>query len=165
MPNVETGHRVDIEQAVQAAVANMLEDPDGREVETERDDLLAVIYCWRDEALADARRARRPDAADRHGPACSLRDTDEMPSERRCTCGADVAYGPDRRVFMDEVEKLREVAQRAAWEAAAKAPIRNRNEAAFVAHLLSDMDVLRPAVDAALDVVLQPGREAGDGRG
>jgi len=42
-------HRIDIERAVEAAIEALLEDPDGRDIETERDDLLDVIYAWRDE--------------------------------------------------------------------------------------------------------------------
>jgi hypothetical protein len=42
-------HRIDIEQAVEEAVINMLDDPAGRDWVTERDDLLSVIYAWQEE--------------------------------------------------------------------------------------------------------------------
>lgn len=54
-------HRIDIEAAVAYACDGMLNDPDGRDVETERDDLLAVIYGWQQEIATDERRAQRHD--------------------------------------------------------------------------------------------------------
>jgi hypothetical protein len=52
-----TPHRINIEHAVEELVDRMLADPDGRDVETERDDLLAVIYGWQQEIATDGRRA------------------------------------------------------------------------------------------------------------
>lgn len=66
-------HRINIEEAVEQAVAAMLEDPDGRDVETERDDLLAVIYGWHQEQIMDVLRAaaqpRTPGAEHKDGQA------------------------------------------------------------------------------------------------
>lgn len=45
-------HRIDIAAAVQETVDNMLNDSEGRDVQTETDDLLAVIYAWREEGSA-----------------------------------------------------------------------------------------------------------------
>lgn len=42
-------HRIDIESVVEQVVTNLLLDPDGRDIQTERDDLLAVIYAWEKE--------------------------------------------------------------------------------------------------------------------
>ena len=42
-------HQIDIEEAVGLACERMLDDPDGRDAITERDDLLAVIYAWQQE--------------------------------------------------------------------------------------------------------------------
>jgi hypothetical protein len=50
-------HRIDIALAVGQAIDEILDDPDGRDVGTERDDLLAVIYAWHQEQLADLRRS------------------------------------------------------------------------------------------------------------
>jgi hypothetical protein len=53
-------HRIDIERAVELALVTITDDVTTEELAQQRDDLLAVIYCWRDEQAADARRAASP---------------------------------------------------------------------------------------------------------
>lgn len=41
----------------------------------------------------------------------------------------------------------------AAEMAAALAPVKNRSEASWVAHMLTEMNIIRPAVDAAIQAL------------
>lgn len=42
-------HRINITEAVEQFISDLLDDPDECDTEAQRDDFLAVIYAWHDE--------------------------------------------------------------------------------------------------------------------
>lgn len=76
---VHEPHRIDIEEAVELVVTGLLTDPEGREVEVERDGLLAIIYAWAEEQATDKERANPYAFDDLGDPELNKAAFDERP--------------------------------------------------------------------------------------
>lgn len=74
-----TPHRINLEEAVELVVTGLLQDPDGREVEVERDGLLAIIYAWADEQATDKERSNPYAFDDLGDPELNKAAFDERP--------------------------------------------------------------------------------------